>query len=105
MKLGIKFASVKGEHAIPAKGNVELYDIATGEVIEGVRRVHVDYDAKSVILCTVELFPAEVKGTNEPLYQGKSGPEVSATTKASVADTSTLDSQWRKKMAVGFTDA
>ena len=70
MKIGIKFASVKAiGGGIDATKKCELYNIETGETLEGITSVEFDYAVHKPIIANVRLIVSEVVGTDEPLYK------------------------------------
>lgn len=69
MKIGIKVASASAESGgIIGLRKIELYCVETGESIEGVVDVHLNYSVLDVIRATVNFIPQEIKGTDEVLY-------------------------------------
>jgi hypothetical protein len=68
MRLGIRIRTVKRTStvAIGVAGHdkplVDIYDVATGEVIESVFNVSAEWNADGVLTATVSFYPAEQQG-------------------------------------------
>jgi hypothetical protein len=78
MKLGIRIATVKPEKpamALPAFGLAEVYCIETGETVEGVSIVSIEYSAGGVITAQLHVFPVEIEGSERPLFQNMPIPQ------------------------------
>ena len=59
-KIGIRFFSAGPSVGIPAEGNIELYDVETGEAIDGVSEIAVSYRVGDAIVADVKLYVQRV---------------------------------------------
>jgi hypothetical protein len=63
-KLGVRFRKLQASAGIfahpAAMGNVSVFDVETGESIDGIKNVSVRYDTGDVIMADITLFVAAV---------------------------------------------
>ena len=82
MHLGIKIASAGGINAkdtiavIVALRNAELFCVETGEVVEGVTMIGYECNVEGAVIGRVAFFPAQIVGTEQPLYKDHPLPRV-----------------------------
>lgn len=60
-RTGLRYRTLDGAFAHPGQGAAELYDIDTGEALEGVSKIDVHYSVDNAVTVTAEIFISEVK--------------------------------------------
>ena len=74
MKIGIKIKAKADSGAfepIFALRQIELYDVESGEFIQGVANVTVDFPVDGALTVTASILPTEIRGVDGELYQTK----------------------------------
>ena len=78
MRLGIRVATVNPEKlamALPAFRLAEVYCVETGETVEGVSVASITYPANGVVTAELTVFPCDIDGSDNPLFQNRPVPE------------------------------